>query len=123
MALDGIPEPDPAFREVLAVLVWDHGDVPLDLQRDIEVLVVRGIGTANPDLLDRFHAWLGQDRLVAILDRVAEQIPWLGMTMAVYRFDLPRVLIGRSHRQATEWLGQDDEHAGIAFLQAGWTAT
>jgi len=123
MALDAIPKPDPDFHEVLAVLVWDHGDVPLDLQRDIDVLVVRGIGTANPDLLDRFHAWLGQDRLVAILERVAEQVPWLGMTMAVYRFDLPRQLIERSDRGSTAWLGQTDEHAGLAFLQAGWTPT
>lgn len=26
--------------------MWNHGDVPLDLQHDIDVLVVHGSGTA-----------------------------------------------------------------------------
>lgn len=115
-----LPTPSPDLQDLLETLTWDRGTVPFDLARDADSAVVRSVASANPAILDLIYAWLGPDLLTDLLNRLAPQIPWLGMTMTVYRFDLPKDLCDRADRHTNDWLGQEDPNAGIQFLQANW---
>ena len=112
------PMPSDDMRATLAVLCWDQGSIPFDLDRDAPKAFVAAVTACNYALLDDLVAWLGRPGFDQWLTCHAPEITQAGLRLAVLRYDLPRELIDSGYCPDTSWrVPEDAETYGLRMLQ------